>query len=80
MLHKTLNMLEMNDIHFLNWGSTHVAGFLDPCIQASNIIVPFLDTVILGSIWRDKTKLVTSPKGKTFHGFVHFIFPDEVLK
>ena len=42
MLHEALNMLEMNDIHLLNWGSTRIAGFLDACIQASNIIVPFL--------------------------------------
>ena len=77
MLHEALNMLEMNDIHLLNWGSTRMAGFLDACIQASNIIVPFLDTVISGSIWPDETKFLTSPKGNSF---VHFLFPDEILK
>ena len=77
MLHEALNMLEMNDIHLLHWASTRMAGFLDACIQASNIIVPFLDTVISGSIQPDETKFLTSPKG---NGFVHFLFPDEVLK
>ena len=50
MLREAVNMLEMNDIHLLNWGPTRMAGFLDAYIQASNIIVPFLDTVISGSI------------------------------
>ena len=76
MLHEALNMLEMNNIHLLNWGSTRMAAFLDACIQVSNIIVPFLDTVIFGSIRPDETKFPTSPKG---NGFVHFLFPDEVL-
>ena len=59
----SMSMLEINDIHLLNWGSTHMAGFLDVCIQASNIIVPFLDTIISGSIQSDETKFLTSPKG-----------------
>ena len=70
MLHEALNMLEMNDIHLLNWGSTRMAGFLDAYIQASNIIVPFLDTVISGSIRPDETKFLTSPKG---NGFVYLL-------
>ena len=53
-----------------------MAGFLDAWIQVSNIIVPFLDTVIFGSIRPDETKFLISPKG---NGFVHFLFPDEVL-
>ena len=77
MLYEALNMLEMNDIHLLNWGSTRMAGFLDTCIQASKITVPFLDTVIPGSIGPDETKFLTSPRG---NGFVYFLFPDEVLK
>ena len=80
MLHEALNMLEMNDIHLLKWGSTRMAGFLDACIQAFNIIVPFLDTVISGSIRPDETKFIASPKGKAFNGCVHFIFLDEFLK
>ena len=36
-------------------GSTHMAGFLDVCIQASNIIVTFLDTIISGSVRSDET-------------------------
>ena len=54
-----------------------MAGLLDVSIQASKIIVPFLDTVISGSIRPDETKFLTSPKG---NGFVHFLFPDEGLK
>ena len=54
-IREPLNMLEMNDIHLLNWGSPRMAGFLDVCMQASNI-------------------------SKSFNSFVHFIFPDEVLK
>ena len=79
-IREALNMLEMNDIHLLNWGSPRMAGFLDLCMQASNIIAPFLDTVISGSILPDQTKFVTSAKSKSFNSFVHFIFPDEVLK
>ena len=77
MLHEAVNMLEMNDIHLLNWGPTRMAGFLDAYIQASNIIVPFLDTVISGSIRPNETKFLTSLKG---NGFAYFLFPDEVLK
>ena len=50
MLHETLNMFEMNDNHLLNWGSTRMTAFLDARIQVSNIMVPFLNTVISGSI------------------------------
>ena len=63
MLTNALDLLEMNDVHLLNWGSTRMAGFLDACIQASNIIVPFLDTLIVGKIRPDETKYIASPKG-----------------
>ena len=38
--------LELNKIHFLNWECTHMAGLLDTCMKASNIILPFLDTLV----------------------------------
>ena len=61
MLYEALNMLEMNDIHLLNWGSTLMVGFLDAYIRASNIIVPFFYKVISRSIRPDETKFLTSP-------------------
>ena len=79
-IREPLNMLEMNDIHLLNWGSPRMAGFLDACMQASNIIILFLDTVISGSILPDQIKFLTSAKSKAFNSFVDFIFPDEFLK
>ena len=41
-----LKILDMNNIHLLNWGSTRMAGFLDACVQASKTILPFLDTIV----------------------------------
>ena len=49
LLNNAISAMEMNDIHLLNWGSTRMAGFLDACMQASKIIVPFLDTIISSS-------------------------------
>ena len=63
MLIKSLNLLEIHDIHLLNWGSKRMAGFLDGCIQASNILVPFLDTIIAGNIRPEEKSYLTSPKG-----------------
>ena len=40
-----------------------MAGFMDACSQASQIIVPFLDTIATGSIRNKETKFVASPKG-----------------
>ena len=34
-LNNTLNALELNSVHMLNWGSTRMAGFMDACVQAS---------------------------------------------
>ena len=80
MHYEAINMLEINDIKPLNWDSTRMAGFLDASIQASNIILPFLDTAISASIRPDETKFATSHKDKAFNGCVHFIFSDEVWK
>ena len=56
-------------------GLTGVAVVLDACIQTSNIIIPFLDTIISGLIGPDETKFSTCLKGKGFNGCVYFIFP-----
>ena len=63
MLIRSLNLLEMHDVHLLNWGSTRMARFLKACLQASDIIVPFLDTVIDGNIRLEETSYIVSPKG-----------------
>ena len=47
----------------LNWGSTCMAGFMDACVQASEILIPFLDTLVAGNIRPDETKFIASPKG-----------------
>ena len=46
LLSNALATMEMHDVHLLNWGSTRMAGFLDACVQASKIMVPFLDTIV----------------------------------
>ena len=71
LLNNAISAMEMNDIHLLNWGSTRMAGFLDACMQASKIIVPFLDTIISSSIRPDETKYNASPKGK--HYFICYV-------
>ena len=50
MLKKALDALDMNSLYVLKWGATCMAGFLDECIQASNIIVPFLNPMEGGNI------------------------------
>ena len=71
LLNNAISAMEMNDIHLLNWGSTRMAGFLDACMQASKIIVLFLDTIISSSIRPDETKYIASPKGK--HYFICYV-------
>ena len=66
LLSNALEAMEMNDIHLLNWGSTRMAGFLDACVQASKIVVPFLDTIITHQIQPDETKYIASPKGNYY--------------
>ena len=39
-----------------------MAGFLDACIQAFSIIVPFLDTIVTGNIREEEMMFVASPK------------------
>ena len=41
-----------------------MAGFLDVCQKTSNIIIPFIDTLIGANIRPDEAKFLTSPKGK----------------
>ena len=48
----------------MNWGGTRIAGFVDACHKASNIIIQFIDTLRAGNIRPDETKFLASPKGK----------------
>ena len=41
-----------------------MAGFLNAWQKASNIIIPFIDTLIAGNIRPDEKKFLVSPKGK----------------
>ena len=50
LLTEALDALELNQVHLMNWGGTRMAGFLDACRIASNIIIPFIDTLIAGNI------------------------------
>ena len=63
MLTTSPNLLEMHDVHLRNWGSTRMAGFLDACLQASDIIIPFLYTIIGGNIRPEETSYIANPKG-----------------
>ena len=63
LLNKALDMLEMNNVHTLNWGSTRMSGFMDACHKCSEIIVPLLDTIITSQIRPDETLFIGSAKG-----------------
>ena len=63
LLSNALAAMEMHDVHLLNWGSTRMAGFLDAFVQASKIMVAFLDTIISNDIQPDEIKYIVSPKG-----------------
>ena len=41
-----------------------MAGFLDACQKASNIIIAFIDTLITGNIRPDETRFLASSQGK----------------
>lgn len=82
LLNSALDALEKNDIHMLVWGGTRMAGFLDGCKQSSNILVPFLDTLIAGKIRDEERNTVLSAKGLyTLELFadLHPIFADQYL-
>ena len=60
MLSNTLDALGMSNSHILNWGSPRMAGFTDAYSQPSQIIVPFLDTILAGDIGNKKTNKICS--------------------
>ena len=63
LLNRALDALEQNNVHMLVWGGTRMAGFLDGCKQSSSILVPFLDTLIVGQIRDEETAIILKPKG-----------------
>ena len=65
VLSNTLDALGMSNSHILNWGSTRMAGFTDAYSQASQIIVPFLDTIMTGDIG-GKKKICSQSKRSVF--------------
>ena len=66
LLSNALEAVKKNDIHILNWESTGMAGFLDVCVQASKIVVPFIDTIITHQIRTDETIYIASPIGNYY--------------
>ena len=82
LLNNALHVLEQNDIHMLVWGGTRMAGFLDGCKQCSGILVPFIDTLIVGKIREEESAVLLSPKGLyTLELFadLHPIFANQYL-
>ena len=59
-----------------------MARFLDGCNQSSNILVPFLDTLIAGKIRKEEAAYILSATGLfTLELFVdlHHIFANQYL-
>ena len=81
-MNNALNALELNSVYMLHWGSTHMADFMYACVQASEILIPFLDTLVAGNIRPDETKFIASPKGVyliQLSADLHCIFTDSYL-
>ena len=82
LLNNALDALEQNNVHMLVWGGTRMAGFLDGCKQSSSILVPFLDTLIVGKIREEEAGVILSAKGLyTLELFadLHPIFANQYL-
>ena len=82
LLNNALNILKQNNIHMLVWGGKRMARFLDGCNQSSNILVPFLDTLIAGKIREEEAAYILSATGLfTLELFVdlHHIFTNQYL-
>ena len=62
ILKEALATLERNEVHILNWGSTRICGFLDGCKRSSEILVPFLDTVVVANIQAEQKSFLLTAK------------------
>ena len=60
---RALSALEFNDVHMLVWGGTKMGGFFNSCNQCSDILVPFMDTLVTGNIRSEETPFLLSPMG-----------------
>ena len=58
LFNNVLTVMEMNNIHNLNWGSTKMARFLNAFLQASKILLSLLDTIITMKICSDETAFI----------------------
>ena len=63
MVNRALSALELNNVHMLVWGGTRMGEFLDGCKQCSDILVPFMDTLVTGNIRSEETLFLLSPMG-----------------
>ena len=60
-LNLALEKIGINDVHLLNWGSTRMADFLNACICASSIVVPFIDVMVNANVYSDLSMVFFSP-------------------
>ena len=82
MLNEALKALEMNSVHMMVWGGTRMAGFLDGCLQSSNVLVPLMDTLVSGGIRSEETAFLLSPRGMfllQLMADIHPVFADRYL-
>ena len=63
LLNDALTLLELNNVHMLVWAGTRMYGFLDGCRQCSDILIPFMDTLVTGNIRNEETLVLLSPIG-----------------
>lgn len=75
LLKNTLDALEISNIHIWNWGSTRMAGFMDACSLALQIIVPFLDAIVTEGKRNKETKFVVSLKRVYLVQFIYIFTP-----
>ena len=64
LLQHALDALDMVQIKQLTWGGTRMCGFISACQRCSQILVPFLDTVVHTKLRPEESAFLLSPKGK----------------
>ena len=83
MLNNVLSALELNNVHMLVWGGTRMSWFLDACKQTSNILSPFLDTLVTGNIRPEETsfflRLMADIHPISANQYLHKVDSDTVL-
>ena len=82
LLNRALDALEQNNVHMLVWRGTRMAGFLDGCKQFSSILVPFIDTLIVGEVREEESAILLTPKGLftlELFAYLHPVFANQYL-